>query len=77
MKSSKKTKETIQTEKEAIPDKEDIDHEGINVVYGMDEIDSDLESDKAEADYEGRIKMDGFEWSDEGQEVRQDLGDED
>lgn len=64
------------TEKDAIIDKEDIDREGINVVYGMDVIDSDLISDKDEAEYEGEIKFDDAEWSDSGQEVRQDLDDE-
>ena len=65
------------TEKDSILDKEDIDREGVKVVYNVDNYDSTLESDKAEAEYEGIFDIDEDGWSDSGIEVRDNLGDED
>lgn len=74
--SEKRVGKRIITEKDAILDKEDIDREGIKVVYNVDNYDSNLESDKAEADYEGVFDVDEDGWTDEGVEVRDNLDDE-
>ena len=65
------------TEKDSIVDKEDIDREGINIVYNMENFESNSESDKDDSEYEGTINLDEEEWSDEGAEIRDNLGDED
>lgn len=75
---SRKRDESVKiSEKDSILDKEDIDREGINVVYNMENFESVSEADKDEAEYEGTVNLDENDWKDEGEEIRSDLGDED
>ena len=74
---AKEEKDVQETEKDAISDKEYTDHEIPDTVYGLDAIDSELESDKDEGETEGRVPLDDTNGTDENQEIRKNLNDED